>query len=291
MIPLKGKGARSDMAVRVLTPEENRQMQLLELDMLRELDRVCQANNIPYTIFGGTMLGAVRHKGFIPWDDDADVCMLRQDYERFRACANQLDPSVCFFQDNTTDPEYRWGYGKLRRTGTSYVRVGQEHLKCKTGVFIDVFPMDDIPRSVFGQVLQDRWCFCLRKILWSEVGKLTEHNPAIRLLYRALSRISPEAVYRRVEKMTCRSRNDSDNRVRCLLFPATGTLYRKNSLKTRYGMPKSWFLDLEEYEFEGERFFGTRDYDSILKYIYGDYMKLPPEEQRVSHSPVSSFHF
>ena len=67
------------------------------------------------------------------------------------------------FQDHDTDPEYRWGYGKLRRTGTTYVRVGQEHLKCKTGVFIDVFPMDDIPHSTIGQMLNDFYCFCLRK--------------------------------------------------------------------------------------------------------------------------------
>ena len=279
------------MEIRTLTQEENRTMQLLELDMLKELDRVCRKNHIPYTIFGGTMLGAVRHRGFIPWDDDADICMLREDYERFKSVSDQLNPSVCFFQDHTTDPEYRWGYGKLRRSGTSYVRAGQEHLKCKTGVFIDVFPMDDIPRSIPGQMLNCFHCFCLRKTLWSEVGKLNEKNPLVRLLFRGLSHVRPETVFHKLERMTRRSQNDSDNPVRCLLFPPTGTLYRKNSLKTRYGMPKSWFLDLKEYEFEGVPLYGTADYDTILKYIYGDYWKLPPEEKRVSHSPVSSFHF
>ena len=113
-----------------LTPEQIRTMQLLELDMLKELDRVCRENGIMYTIFGGTLLGAVRHKGFIPWDDDADVCMLRGEYEKFKRVANQLNPEICFFQDHTTDPEYRWGYGKLRRTGTTYIRAGLEHIKC-----------------------------------------------------------------------------------------------------------------------------------------------------------------
>ena len=156
--------------IKELSPEEFRTMQLLQLDMLVELDRVCRKNDIKYTIFGGTLLGAVRHKGYIPWDDDADVAMLREDYDKFKKVTNQLNADICYFQDHDTDPEYRWGYGKLRRTGTTYVRVGQEHLKCKTGVFIDVFPMDDIPRSTVGQMLNDFYCFCLRKILWSEVG-------------------------------------------------------------------------------------------------------------------------
>ena len=70
--------------IKELSPEEFRQMQLLQLDMLVELDRVCRENNINYTIFGGTLLGAVRHKGYVPWDDDADVAMLREDYDKFK---------------------------------------------------------------------------------------------------------------------------------------------------------------------------------------------------------------
>lgn len=280
--------------IKELSPEEFRQMQLLQLDMLVELDRVCRENNINYTIFGGTLLGAVRHKGYIPWDDDADVAMLREDYDKFKKITDQLNSEICYFQDHDTDPEYRWGYGKLRRTGTTYVRVGQEHLKCKTGVFIDVFPMDDIPHSTIGQMLNDFYCFCLRKILWSEVGKYSTSEDGIhRLYYKIVSHISPSWVFKRVEKIAEKSRNSSTNRVRTLLFPATGKLYRKreNSLKTRYGMPKEWFLDLQEYEFEGKKLMGTRDYDTILKYIYNDYMKLPSEDKRDPHAPVSSYFF
>ena len=83
-------------------------MQLLQLDMLVELDRVCRENNINYTIFGGTLLGAVRHKGYIPWDDDADVAMLREDYDKFKKITDQLNSEICYFQDHDTDPEYRW---------------------------------------------------------------------------------------------------------------------------------------------------------------------------------------
>lgn len=273
-----------------LTKEEFRKMQLVELDMLVEFDKVCRKNNINYVIFGGTMLGAVRHKGYIPWDDDADIAMLREDYEKFKLHMNELNFDICYFQDHTTDPYYRWGYGKLRRTGTKYVRVGQEHLKSKNGIFIDVFPMDDIPKFTFFQIIQDFKCFCLRKILWSEVAKKSSKGLA-KKFYEFISKIPTEKVYKRVEKMTKKSSNKSSNRVRTLLFPATGKLYKKNPIKERYGMPKEWFLNRDKYNFEGKELYGTKDYDSILKYIYGDYMTLPPENKRDPHSPFSEIEF
>ena len=78
-------------------------MQLLELDMLEELDRVCRKYDIKYCITYGTLLGAVRHKGFIPWDDDSDIAMLREEYEKFRKVAHEMDPSICYFQDHFND--------------------------------------------------------------------------------------------------------------------------------------------------------------------------------------------
>lgn len=271
--------------------EEFRRMQLIQKDMIKELDRVCRENNIRYSIFCGTLLGAVRHKGYIPWDDDADIAMLREDYEQFKRAANQLNPEICFFQDHETDSEYRWGYAKLRRTGTTFIRAGQEHVKCKTGVFIDIFPLDDVPRGVVGQMVQDFYCFCLRKILWSEVGKHSQKSTLKRLWFWLISWIKPEFVFRLCKRMEKKSRNDSVNRVRTLTFPAFGKLYRKNPLRERYGLPKEWFTKLQEYEFEGLKLMGTKDYDGILTYTYGDYMKLPPEEERYPHAPVSYYDF
>lgn len=279
--------------ITILSPEEFRRMQLVQLEMLVELDRVCRENDIKYSIFCGTLLGAVRHKGYIPWDDDADVVMLREEYDKFKkVCAEgKLNKDICFFQDHDTDPEYRWGYGKLRRTGTKFVRVGQEHLKCKTGVFIDIFPLDDVPKSLLGQRVQDIYCYCLRKILWSEVGKYQAENPLKRVWFSLLSKIPADFVYKLVNKMTAKSKNKNPNRVRVLLFPATGMLYMKHRPEIRYGMPKKWFLQLAEYEFEGHSFYGTKKYDNILRYTYGDYMKLPPVEERDPHSPVCEYYF
>lgn len=276
--------------IKEIKGKDFRKMQLTELDMLVEFDKVCRKYNINYVLFGGSLLGAVRHQGYIPWDDDADIGMLREDYETFKKHKDEMNPNICFFQDHDTDPEYRWGYGKLRRTGSTYIRVGQEHLKCKTGIFVDVFPMDDIPLSIIGQIFQDLHCYCLRKILWSEVAK--ENTVGFwKIWFTILSKIPADFAFHGYEKYSKKSSNSSPNRVRCLGFPATGMLYKKNPLSERYGMPKSWFTDRAEFMFEGKKLFSSKDYDTVLKYIYGDYMKLPPENQRDPHSPCSEIVF
>ena len=274
-----------------ITGKEFRRMQMIQLDMLAELDRVCRENKINYVIFAGTLLGAVRHKGYIPWDDDADIAMLREDYNKLKHVADQLDPSICYFQDHSTDPGYIWGYGKLRRTGTSFVRAGQEHLKGKTGVFIDIFPLDDAPKSIPLQILQDWHCYCLRKIQWSQVAKKNEKG-FMKLWYSLISHISPETAFRGFAGYEKRSSNSTPNQVRILAMPSTGMIYNdKNPISTRYVMPKKWFLERKEYEFEGLRLFGIKDAHDFLTYEYGDYMTLPPENKRNAHAPVSSYDF
>ena len=269
--------------------EDFRKMQLTELDMLVEFDKVCRKYNINYVLFGGSLLGAVRHRGYIPWDDDADIGMLREDYETFKKHKDEMNPNICFFQDHDTDHEYRWEYGKLRRTGSTYVRVGQEHLKCKTGIFVDVFQW-----MIFRFQLLVKCFSCIaivcRKILWAEVAKVNTVG-FLEDMVNLLSKIPADFAFHGYEKYSKKSRNSSPNRVRCLGFPATGMLYKKNPLNERYGMPKSWFTDRAEYMFEGKKLYSSKDYDTVLKYIYGDYMKLPPEDQREPHSPCSEIVF
>ena len=114
-------------------PEILQKLHTLQLEMLSDLQKICEKYNLEYFAVFGTALGAVRHKGFIPWDDDSDIAMLREEYEKFRKVAHEMDPSICYFQDHFNDPEYLWQYGKLRRTGTTFVRAGQEHMKGKLG--------------------------------------------------------------------------------------------------------------------------------------------------------------
>lgn len=275
---------------KIIAGSDFRKMQLLQLDMMVELDRVCKANNITYQIWAGTQLGAVRHKGYIPWDDDADIVMLREEYEKFRRVSFQLNPEICYFQDHENDPEYRWGYGKLRRTGTKYVRLGQEHIKCKTGVFVDIFPLDDVPISILGQMLQDFHCFILRKIMWSEAGKFNEKG-LLKVWYSALSKIPVDFAFNQLNFYARKSRNDSPNMVRTLTYTSIGKLYYKHPIRERYGMPKRWFKRTRVFEFEGKKLVGLEDYDEYLRFSFGEYMKLPPKEKRVQHAPVSDYDF
>ena len=270
-----------------LTLEDHKKIKEHILIMLKEFDRICVTYGINYSIFGGTLLGAIRHKGFIPWDDDADICMLREDYEKFRKISNKLDPSICFFQDNFNDKNYLWGYGKLRRTGTTYIRTGQEHIKCKTGVFVDIFPLDDVPKSTFFQILQDFHCYIIRKILWSRVGKISDSKLTNRLFYKLLSIIPTELAFRHIDLYKKKSKNDTQNLVRTLCYTSIGKLYFKHPIKYRYGMPKEWFKKLQYYEFDGIKILGPVSYDEVLKFEFNDYMKLPPIEKRVQHAPVS----
>ena len=113
-----------------LDDRQLRQLQMIELEMLVEVDRICKKCGIQYNIIAGTLLGAVRHGGFIPWDDDADVAMLRPEYEKFRkACKTELDTTRFYFQDHRNTRGYRWGYGKLRRKNTLFLRENQEDRK------------------------------------------------------------------------------------------------------------------------------------------------------------------
>ena len=272
----------------VIPPEDMRKMQQMQLEMLEELDRVCRRNGINYTISNGTLLGAVRHKGYIPWDDDADTMMLREDYEKFKRCANQLNPKICYFQDHSTDSGYRWGYGKLRRTGTSYVRAGQEHLKGRTGVFIDVFPMDDIREKPIACWVQRTLAFCSRKITYSEVAKLQEKG-AKKLLNNALSLIPLSWVYSVMGIYARDSRNQSNNRVTALFMPIKKRV-DPYSGKECFGRPKEWLLDGADYDSEQLRLRGPADYDACLRWQYGsNYMTPPPENERGQHAPVSSY--
>lgn len=276
------------MAEARISDEECAAIKRIQLDLLKEVDRICNKYHINYCIGWGTLLGAVRHKGFIPWDDDADVLMLRRDYRKFsEVCKTELQGKY-FFQDDESDSEYLWGYAKLRNTNTCYIRCGQEHIPCRTGVYIDIFPLDNVPDSLPLQMLQDGYCFLLRKILWAKVGKYSESNKAVRLIYKCLAHIPKKIIFSMRNLIISKDSRVTDQ-VRCLLMKAPGNQWNKenNPLNVRYGFKKEWILQRRKVSFEGEELWGTKDYKACLSFLYGNYMKLPPEEERKGHAPVS----
>lgn len=255
-----------------------RKVQLIQLEMLEEVNRICKKCDIHYNIIAGTLLGAVRHGGYIPWDDDADVALLRPEYEKFReACRTELDQSRFYFQEHRDTKGYRWGYGKLRRKNTLFLREYQEHLPYEQGIFIDIFPLDSVPDNYFLRSIKNFECFCVRKILWSKVGKIAEKNSWKRAVYQVLDEIPEEKVFHYYEKMVQRAGKKKTRMVRILMFPTPNS---------EYGYYRNWYESSQDTVFEGIVLQGIKDYDSYLTFKFGNYMELPPVKQRKTH-PVS----
>ena len=258
-----------------LTNTQLRQVQMIELELLEEVDRICKKCNIHYNIIAGTLLGAIRHEGFIPWDDDADVALLRPEYEKFRkACKTELDKNRFYFQDHRNTKGYRWGYGKLRKKDTIFLRENQEHMPYRQGIFIDIFPLDGVPDNYFLRSLRNLKCFCLRKTLWSKVGKISEKNFWKRQIYRILDKIPEKEIYRHYHILIQKANQEKTRMVRILMFPTPNN---------KYGYYRNWYESSVDTKFEGKVFQGIQDYDGYLSFKFGNYMELPPLEERKKH--------
>jgi lipopolysaccharide cholinephosphotransferase len=266
-----------DKQYKIMPPEDLRKMQLIQLEMLIEVDRICKKYDIKYCIIAGTVLGAIRHKGYIPWDDDADIAMLRPEYERFcKVCEKELDDTRFFLQTHSNTPDYRWGYGKIRRKETEFVRKGQEHMRYPTGVFIDIFPLDNVPDNVFIRRIHNFACTVIRKMLWSSVGAKSDKKLLMRLFYSCLSLIPRDFIFSLYNGLMYVSNKKYTRLVRILTFPTPNNGY--------FGYYRKWYVELEDVEFEGHLFPGPKSYDEYLTFKYGDYNTLPPLNQRMGHA-------
>lgn len=260
-----------------LSKQELRAVQQIQLEMLCEVDRICRKEGIRYNIIAGTLLGAVRHGGFIPWDDDADVALLRPEYERFRAaCETELDAERFLFQDMELTKGYRWGYGKLRRRGSLFLRRNQEDMEYHQGIFIDIFPLDSIPEGRPARRLHNASCFLIRKLMWSPVGAKEEKNFWKRAVYRIMSRYPEERLKRRYDRFMRRGNRKYEHSpwVRILSFPAP---------TKECGYRRTWYQRSRPYLFEGRPLEGIYEYDEYLRFKFGDYETLPDEKDRKTH--------
>lgn len=261
-----------------LTESDLKQIHEIQKELIGEVQRICNKCNINFNMVGGTMLGAIRHKGFIPWDDDADIGFLRSEYEKFRkACETELNHEKYYMQDLRDTEGYRWGYGKLRRKGTEFIRLNQENMPYEQGVFIDLMPFDNVPNGKVARRIHFFECFIFRKLFWSEIGKTTEKNNLIRIVYCIINKIPMSVIVPLYEKFIKSTYGENAEEVRILTFPTP---------KNVYGYKRKWYLNLKMYKFEELLLPGARDYDGYLKEKYGDYMKLPSKEKRKIH-PVS----
>ena len=264
------------MAEYNMSSDELRSVQLVLLDLLCEVDRICRLCKINYRIAAGTLLGAVRHGGFIPWDDDADVHFTREEYDLFKtSCFEHLDKEKYYFQDIHSTHGYRWGYGKLRRKDTLFIRNEQEHLPYEQGIFVDLFIDDYVPDNYFLRCVDAFRCFLYRKAFWSVVGKYTAKGLE-KIAYTLLSKIPEKTLKSRYKRFEDQHRKKT-GWVRPLTFPTP---------TKDYGYPGEYWDEVKEIVFEGRVFLTYAQSDAYLRFKYGDYMTLPPEEKRKVH-PIS----
>jgi len=267
-----------------LKKEDLRRLQEVCLELIIELDRICRKNGIEYSLGGGTLIGAVREHGFIPWDDDADIFFKREEYNKFvAACERDLNHDEYYVQDHDIEPEYPWGYSKLRKKGTKLVQVGQEHMKFRNGIFIDLFIYDNVPDGCLARRIHYLKCFCIRKCQYAEVGRLKEKSAFWRGWFSLINLIPKHFLFSQLEKMAARNNAKQTVLSRHYTFP----YFRK---ACKYGLPNK---SLEEYidcDFEGRNFRIVKDFDTILTLKYGDYMTPPPPKE-ITYYPISEIQF
>ena len=264
-----------------------KEVQKVQVEILLEINKVCQLNNINYQLFAGTLLGTIRHEGFIPWDDDIDICMLRKDYNRFlKICKYQLG-SDFFLQTNSTDKNYIIQFAKIRKNNTLFVENSLSELDIHHGVFIDIFPLDNVEPFTFQGAVQQKLLHFIWRINLLRVKKLCLNTDSllekyIRLIGHYLLKLIPKSWTNNLHYTTACWFKKKDTEFVSHL--TNGTPRRKY---LQYLIKRKELEDSVEKKFEGNYFPTPRNYHVILTKIYGDYMQYPPLEQQKPHHEIS----
>ncbi len=256
------------MAIQEYKSEIN-ELQKIQLSMLKDFDAVCQKHRISYQLFSGTALGAVRHKGFIPWDDDIDVVMLREDYERFfDSASKELDSNKYYVQREFSE-HWPMFFSKLRLNGTTYIEKYHSHdARIHQGIYIDIFPCDNLSDSRLMQKLQ----YIASKIVIAKslYARGYETNSTVKKCFMQFCRILPTEPFKRL----CIRRNDSSS-LKVHTFFGGGKKFERSIFF------REWFEQSVKMRFEDSEFPVSAHYDEMLRVMYGDYMVMPTLEQRV----------
>ena len=249
-----------------------------ELDILDEIDSVCRKNNLRYSIAYGTMLGAVRHGGFIPWDDDVDIIMPREDYERLISIWNFEANKEYILQNKYTNWDFTQNFSKIRKDKTTFIHnAWEKHVTYHTGVFVDVFPGDRVPTKTISRKAQ---LFASALNLLYARG-FTSKSSGIRNLGERVLLAIPQRLKKYIYRKTDQYLQKwNSNKKLKFFFP--------NTMEWAYRQyPGDLFDKLIEVEFAGHKYMCASDTDKILSLDYGDYMALPPEEERIlKHHPI-----
>lgn len=259
-----------------LTNDDLSKLKEKELEMLKLFLNICQKHDLQYYVLGGTLLGAVRHQGFIPWDDDIDVGMPRKDYQRFLQMGQHALPEGFFLQTHITDPGFPANFAKLRNDRTTFVEYSMKDCPIHHGIYIDIFPLDFYPEH-FSFLFDLK--HLLLKLRITDAFSPGNMKLSARLL-RRLSRLlypsvrcavlAREQLFRSVSETAC-------------LANHCGAWGKKEA------MPRSWYAEGALLPFEDLDVLAPKEYDRWLTQVYGDYQKLPPADQQIPHHHIHAF--
>lgn len=258
--------------------EELNRLHGILLEMFSFLHTVCVENNIRYYALGGTMLGAARHQGFIPWDDDVDVGMPRNDYDQFISIVTNLKDSRYVIESaDSTDDNYCYAFAKLYDTQTTLIE--NKNQVVVRGVFIDIFPLDGYGETLQEAKIQYKKVMHYDQLLMIKRMKAGEAKSAVKnVIVSAIHSLPFKsltlAVLRRKVDHTCRKM--SFDNCKYIGNPLGAWRWKEIMERRIMGTPRL-------YKFEDIEIFGSEFYDDYLKTLYGDWTQLPPAEKRKSH--------
>ena len=261
--------------------EKRRKVWDIQKELLLELDKICKKHHLKYFVDSGTLLGAVRHQGFIPWDDDIDVVMLREDYDQLIAECSDEFKGKFFLQSAYSDSGYFRGHAQLRNSETAAILEGEgEHVLFNQGIFIDIFPLDFHSKYQIIDIIY-RWILNMNLKIFQIMFRNEKPQFNLKSFFRIIIKkiflhFNYKKMYQKFEK-------------RCKNIPFKSDILDKISFYSKIKMydkiPLSAYRDSVLLEFDHIKVVAPKDYDVVLKKKYGeDYMI--PKQVSTSHGRV-----